>query len=75
MICRDIDIASKHIDEIVILGGGSVYAVGTPGDVITSENLREVYGVVAEVVDDGRPHVILKDSSVRLPEHRMLSDA
>ena len=63
MICHDINIASKYSDEIVLLSGGSVYAVGTPGDVITSENLREVYGVVAEVVDDdGRPHVILKDS-------------
>ena len=36
---------------------------GPPSDVITEENLREVYGVVSRIVDDdGRPHVILKDS-------------
>ncbi len=63
MISHDINIAAKYADEIIMLHGGSIYAVGTPGEVITEENLRTVYGVESRIVDDdGCPHVILKDA-------------
>ncbi len=63
MICHDINIAAKYSDEIILMHGGSVFDVGTPNEVITSENLRIVYGVDSKVIDDdGAPHVILKDS-------------
>ena len=63
MISHDINIAAKFSDEIIMMHDGSVYAVGKPEDVITEDNLRVVYGVESEVVDDdGRPHIILKDA-------------
>lgn len=63
MICHDINIAAKYSDEIILLNEGTVYAIGTPDDVITKENLEAVYGVISEIIDDdGRPHVVLKDS-------------
>lgn len=63
MICHDINIAAKYSDEIILLNEGVVYAMGTPKHVITKENLEAVYGVVSEIIDDdGRPHVVLKDS-------------
>ncbi len=63
MICHDINIAAKYSDSIVLMHHGTIRAIGSPSDVITEENLREVYGVVSRIVDDdGRPHVILKDS-------------
>ncbi len=63
MISHDINIAAKFSDEIIMMHEGSVYAVGKPEDVITSDNLRVVYGVESDVVDDeGRPHIILKDA-------------
>lgn len=62
MICHDINIAAKYSDKIILLSGGSIFAMGTPAEVITKENLKEVYGVFSEIVDDdGAPHVILKD--------------
>lgn len=62
MICHDINIAAKYSDKIILLSGGSIFAMGTPAEVITKENLKEVYGVFSEIVDDdGSPHVILKD--------------
>ena len=68
MICHDINIAAKYSDEIILMHGGTVFDVGTPNEVITSENLRIVYGVDAKVIDDdGMPHVILKDS---IPEEK-----
>jgi len=63
MISHDISIAAKFSDEIILLRDGSIYAAGTPAEVITEENLEAVYGVKSQIVDDdGRPHVILKDA-------------
>ena len=63
MISHDLNIAAKYSDSIVMLHGGGVFAVGTPQEVITEENILEVYGVESTVIaDEGRPHVILRDS-------------
>ena len=60
MISHDINITAKYADKVIMLYGGSIYAVGTPKEVITKENMRIVYGVDADIIDiDGRPHVIL----------------
>ncbi|MCQ2070303.1 MAG: ABC transporter ATP-binding protein [archaeon] len=61
MISHDINITSKFSDKILLLYGGSIMAAGTPEEVITEENIREVYGVECDVIQaDGHPHVILK---------------
>ena len=63
MISHDINIAAKYSDEIIMLHDGTIYAVGTPKEVITEENLKVVYQVETSIVDDdGAPHVILKDA-------------
>ncbi len=63
MISHDINIAAKFSDEVIMMHGGSIFAVGTPSEVITESNLGTVYGVEARIVDDdGRPHVILRDA-------------
>lgn len=65
MISHDINIAAKYSDNILMLLGGKIYALGTPSEVITSENLKAVYDVDTKIVDDnGRPHMILVDESV-----------
>ena len=62
MISHDINIAAKYSDEIIMMHGGSIYATGTPEEVITPNNLCTVYGVECDVIEcDGRPHVILKE--------------
>lgn len=63
MISHDISITAKYADEILMMSNGTIYAHGTPSEVITEENLSAVYGVKAKIIDDdGRPHVILKDA-------------
>ncbi len=63
MISHDINIAAKYADEIIVMHKGSIYAIGTPEEVITKENMETVYGVTTEIIDDdGRPHVILKNA-------------
>lgn len=61
MISHDLNISAKYADRIVMMAlPGIIYKVGTPGEVITEESIRYVYGVECRIVDDGgRPHVIL----------------
>jgi iron complex transport system ATP-binding protein len=61
MISHDINIAAKFSDKMVLMKEGTIFSVGTPAEVVTESNIRDVYGVECEVIDsDGSPHVILK---------------
>ncbi len=63
MISHDINIAAKYADEVIMMHDGGIFAVGTPAEVITEDNLETVYGVRSKVIfDEGRPHVILRDA-------------
>ncbi|MBR2255183.1 MAG: ABC transporter ATP-binding protein, partial [Candidatus Methanomethylophilaceae archaeon] len=52
MISHDINIAAKYADDIIMLHDGTIYACGTPQEVIRPENLKVVYQVEAAIVDD-----------------------
>ena len=63
MISHDINITAKFADRIIMLHDGKIFAVGTPEEVLTKENIRTVYGVDADIIQvRGRPHVVLNDS-------------
>lgn len=57
LVLHDVNQASRHADRIVALDQGMIVADGPPAEVITSEMLRDVFRVHAEVdVDtDGIP--------------------
>lgn len=63
MVCHDLNITSNFADRIIMMHNGRVFADGTAEQVMTEENIRNVYGVNSKIIDvDGRPHVImLKD--------------
>ncbi len=62
MISHDLNIAARYSDYVIMMYDKHIYRIGTPEDVITEENIREVYKVESKVIeDDGRPYVILKD--------------
>jgi len=62
MISHDLNIAARYSDYVIMMYDKHIYRLGTPSDVITEENIREVYKVESRVIeDDGRPYVILKD--------------
>ncbi|MCQ2085564.1 MAG: ABC transporter ATP-binding protein [archaeon] len=63
VICHDLNVTSLYADRIILLSKGGVYADGTSEEVLTADNIREVYGVESEIIEkQGRPHIILKDS-------------
>ena len=61
-ISHDLNITAKYAHTIIMLARpGVVYKIGTPKEVITKENIENVYGIECEVVDheDGYPYVVL----------------
>lgn len=67
---HDLNLAARYADQIVMLKNGKIYDVGEPFSVFTGENIRNVYGVVAEVKEDeGRPYILVKRPLKNLDEN------
>ncbi len=41
---HDLNLAAQYCDRMVMLNGGRVYAEGTPSDILTAANIKDVYG-------------------------------
>lgn len=60
IVSHDIDLVSQYCSRVILLKKGSVYRTGTPDDVITSENIEDVYECPVLVDQNplsGRPRV------------------
>ena len=60
VVLHDLAQAADLADEVVLMSSGRVHAVGRPDDVITGENVADVYGVQVRVNRDpvtGHLHV------------------
>lgn len=61
-VMHDLSLAGRFCDRLLLLHRGRVIAEGAPGEVLTTENLRDAFGVDAAVGADpitGRPRVAL----------------
>jgi len=59
---HDLNLASQYCDRLVLINNERVYAEGTPREVITPENIKEVYGAESCVYThplNGLPAVLL----------------
>ena len=66
-VLHDLNLALRFCDRFLLLHGGTVYDVGDRS-VITTESLRAVYGVEAQVTQAaGEPTVVVR-SAPPLPE-------
>lgn len=60
-VLHDLNLAGSYCDRLVILGRGTIQASGLPEQVVTSENIRRVYGAevwVRRHPTTHRPYVI-----------------
>ena len=58
---HDLDLAATFCDRIAVLHDGGLFAVGTPGEVLTPEVLHDAFGVLATRVTHprtGRTHLL-----------------
>ena len=70
MISHDLNISAKYADKVILMAPpGRILTVGKPSEVITKENIEEVYGVSCDIVQDpqGKPHVML-GSALRIDD-------
>ncbi|MFJ6435355.1 ABC transporter ATP-binding protein [Streptomyces sp. NPDC091416] len=54
IVLHDLDHASRVADTLVLMRSGRVHAVGAPADVLTAQNIGEVYDIPVEVGTDPR---------------------
>lgn len=59
MVVHDLNIASRYSDKIVMMKKGEIVKVGNPQDVLTKENIANIYGVEAHIREiANKPHVV-----------------
>ncbi|WP_322795595.1 ABC transporter ATP-binding protein [Tepidiforma sp.] len=51
-VLHDLELAARWCDRLVVVGAGRVVADGRPGDVLTPQLLRDVFGVEARIYSD-----------------------
>lgn len=60
-VLHDLNLASQYCSRLIMMGQGEIKAIGSPESVITSENIRNVYGAevwVRKHPTTHRPYVI-----------------
>lgn len=58
MVLHDLNLAARYADYLVAMAGGRVHVSGTPQDVLTQDNVRQVFGLESRIITDptsGRP--------------------
>jgi len=59
MAIHDLNLASRYADRIIMLNGGTIVDAGSPSAILTSENIKHVYGVEAIVRNEaGKPYIV-----------------
>ncbi len=66
---HDLNLAAQYCDRLLLINNGKVHAEGTPGEVITADNISKVYGaencVYAHPIND-LPTILLKAGNSKL---------
>lgn len=70
-ILHDLNLAAAFADRVVVLDGGAAVAAGPPSSVLTTEVVRDVFGVEVETASvAGRPAFVLSPPSPDRPAVR-----
>ncbi len=66
---HDLNLSAQYCDRLVLINNGTVHAQGTPVEVITAANIKEVYGAEGCVYThpaNGLPAVLVNPENARL---------
>ncbi|AXV18526.1 cobalamin/Fe(3+)-siderophore ABC transporter ATP-binding protein (plasmid) [Neorhizobium sp. SOG26] len=71
MVLHDLNLAARYADHLIAMADGRVHVTGAPDDVLTEQNVRQVFGLDNCIVTDptsGRPMML------PIGRHRMTRD-
>lgn len=72
MVLHDLNLAARYADHLVAMTDGRVHVSGLPQDVLTEDNVRQVFGLESRIITDptsGRP-IMLPIGRHRMAEGR-----
>jgi len=58
MVLHDLNLAARYADYLVAMSEGRIHVAGGPEEVLTQENVRQVFGLESRIILDptsGRP--------------------
>lgn len=61
MVLHDLNLAARYADILVAMSKGGIMAQGSPAEVLTEDNIRQVFGLASRVITDpvsGRPMML-----------------
>jgi iron complex transport system ATP-binding protein len=50
IVLHDLNLAGLYADKVTLMSKGEIYALGSPSEVLTADNLTAVYGVPVQVI-------------------------
>lgn len=60
MVCHDLNVTAAYADRVVLMQDGRIFADGGVAEVLTEENIKQVYDVEARVIEiEGTTHIVL----------------
>ena len=71
IVLHDLDHAARVADALLLLSAGRIHAEGRPVDVLTAENISEVYDIPVEVHVDPRTNRLRIDPVGRHPARQL----
>ena len=70
IVLHDLDQAARVADHLLLMASGRIHAAGDPIEVLTEENIHEVYDIRVEVTVDHRTNRLRIDPVGRHPARR-----
>jgi iron complex transport system ATP-binding protein len=58
-VLHDLTMAARYCDRLLLMDRGRLVAAGAPGEVLTADRLRDVYGISAMMDISGTPPMIV----------------
>ena len=55
---HDLNLAMKFCDQVVIIDKGRIIVTGNPKDIITRENMKEIFKIDAQIIKKDNSHII-----------------
>ncbi|WP_320777189.1 ABC transporter ATP-binding protein [Streptomyces sp. CRN 30] len=58
MVLHDLNLAARYADHLIALAEGRLHAAGAPGEVLTEDTVRTVFGLDSRIIEDpvsGKP--------------------